>query len=115
MATTLTLTRRGSFIVEEADRRDTQCGVKGTQKFFYKVELTCTPEALDENGFLIDQLEIKNYMVERHRQMDEFPSCERLALRCLDEIRPMCKGVMAMRVTVGAGPEAYMTAEWRAY
>lgn len=112
MATTLKLTRRGSFTVEQAKDTATQCGLEGTQKLFYRVEITCTPDALDENGFLIDQLEIHKYMTERHRTMDKFPSCERLSLQCLEEIRAMCSGVLEMEVTVGMNEKAFMTAHW---
>lgn len=108
----LKLTRRGKFTVKQAGKDETQCGIRGTRNLYYRVELTCSPQALDENGFLIDQLKIKEYMEKSHEEVEEFLSCEKLAMKCLEDIRGMCEGVMKMEVTIGANKEAFMTASW---
>jgi hypothetical protein len=107
----LTLTRRGSFRIRHVGNDATQCGLRGTRKLFFRVEVTCDESALDENGFIVDQLEILRLMRERHAVMQTMPSCERLALDCCREIEKLCKGVKKIRVSIGAGKFAFITAE----
>lgn len=107
----LTLTRRGKFIVVTAKNDRHQCGIRGTRKLFYRVELTCPSTILDKNGFMVDQLDIDAMIQKRYSKMDKFMSCELLAIDCANAVRKMVKVARRVKVTIGSGKLAFMTAE----
>lgn len=109
----LTLTRRGSFTVKVeggADADATQCGLRGTRKFFFRVEVQCPETALDSRGFMVDQFDILKLMRTRYGKVATLPSCEMLALDACKAIHKMCPYATSIRTTIGTGPRAYMTA-----
>jgi hypothetical protein len=58
----------------------TQCGMRGTRHFYFECRITCPEEALDERGFIVDQLEVLARVQKRYSRVRSMPSCERLAL-----------------------------------
>lgn len=112
MPATLTLTRRGEINVLFAHDDSTQCGLKGTRKLFYRVEITCPDTELDDNGFMVDQLEVNAAITARYAHMDKFVSCERLAIDCSRMVAKMVKNALKVKVTIGATKLAFMTCVW---
>lgn len=110
MQAQLTLRREGQFQVEATEDRDTQCGIMGTSRFDYRVEVTCRETALDENGFIVDQLEIHKAMQEKYRMMFRLPSCEELAIHAAKMIASMCREIERVSVTISPMQGASMTA-----
>jgi hypothetical protein len=109
--TTLTLTRRGSFIVRMTHDDSTQCGIRGTRKLFYRVEIRCPETALDSQGFMVDQLEIHKMIRARYSWMTKFLSCENLALDCAKVMKGMVKEFLSVKVSIGMSERAFMTCE----
>lgn len=110
----LTLTRRGSFEVRAVKNSDaTQCGIRGTRKFYFRAEIDCPSNAIDENGFIVDQFDVLRMFRARYRKVNNLPSCEHLALDACREIHKLAPYATDIRVTVGTGPKAYMTARLR--
>lgn len=115
MPCSLKLTRRGSFSVKhvdggsEADKH--QCGIRGTRKFFFRVEVTCSESALDHRGFMVDQFDIQRLMKTRYATTQKLPSCERLAIDACHAVAELCPYAQHIAVTIGSGKFAYMTAE----
>lgn len=107
----MTLTRKGTITVARTSDDRAQCGLRGTRRLLYRVKIVCHESLLDENGFLVDQLEVDRRIRRRYRNMDRFPSCERLALDIARFVfRRLCpEGTVAVTASVGASREAYMT------
>lgn len=81
---TLRLTRRGAFTVDpRATERATQCGRHGANVFRYHVVIECPPEALDSDGFIIDNAKVQRYFVEKWRLAKVIPSCEVMAMKAV--------------------------------
>lgn len=112
MPATLTLTRRGEIEVLFTHDDSTQCGLKGTRKLFYRVEITCPDSELDVNGFMVDQLEVDAAIRQRYAKMDKFVSCERLAIDCSRFVSKMVKNALKVKVMIGASKMAFMMCEW---
>jgi hypothetical protein len=107
----LTLTRRGSFRIVSVKNDTTQCGLRGTRKLFYRVEVTCPSVELDKNGFMVDQLDIHKMITERYAKMNKMPSCELLAIDCSQQVWKMVKKPIKVCVSMGMSARAFMTAE----
>lgn len=107
----LTLTRRGSFKIESVGDDTTQCGLRGTRKLFYRVEVTCPDSELDSNGFMVDQLDIHAMLNKRYAKMAIMPSCERMAIDAARVVWGMVKAPTRVCVTMGMSAKAFMTAE----
>lgn len=108
----LKLTRRGEFVVRGVLDDRLQCGKRGLRRFHYTVELECDEGALDENGFIIDQLEIDQLMQSIHSAIQTLPSCEKLALRACALIRQQVAYPVKLAVSIGGVEGAFMTATY---
>jgi len=111
MPTTLTLTRRGSFQIFVAKNDQHQCGLRGTRKLYYRVEVTCPDTELDEQGFMVDQLEVNRAIKLRYLKVDKFLSCELLAVDIARMVSKMVKNPLRVVAMCGMSEKAYMTAE----
>lgn len=107
----LTLTRRGSFRIGHVRDDATQCGLRGTRRIFYRVEVTCPDSELDANGFMVDQLDIHEALSRRYWRMDKLPSCERLAIDAAHMVWGMVKNPQRVKVSMGMSSKAFMIAE----
>lgn len=104
-----TLTRRGKISFSKVEHDETQCGVRGTRTLFYRVEIKCQgTDALDGNGFLVDQLKLAHTISAKYRRARTIPSCENLALDIAKLSKKMCKNVIGVMVVVGANKMAFM-------
>ena len=108
---TLTMTRRGTFTIERAHDDAAQCGPRGTRRFFYTVQVECPSDALDGDGFIVDQLDVAEFMQSSNRRWRVVDSCELMALNAAHGLYRLCPSARRVRVTVGASRDAYMTAE----
>lgn len=68
----LKITRRGK--VQVTHESDTQCWDKGWREYFYEASITCAETNLDNNGFIIDNKEIKSVVTES--MQNHVGSCE---------------------------------------
>lgn len=111
----LTMKRIGKFTVGECADDTTQCGFKGTRTLDYKVVIEGSPEHLTKEGFLIDNFAVQRYFDDTYKSVKVFLSCERIAIKAVEDIRRMVGvGVKAVEVTVDGTGLAGLTASWRA-
>lgn len=112
---TLMIERDGKFSVRYTERNDNQCGNLKADILLYNVKICVADTALDENGFIIDNMVIYNYFRDTFHEVAVFQSCERIALQAMNYFRDMLKEhLVSIEVTVSGVPEAKMTARWNA-
>ncbi len=87
------------------------CGLdKSPQTFTYKVEVRWPDSALDEHGFLLDNLEFQRFF----DSIGHFTeSCELLARRCEQELAGLC-GTKGEHVSVDIGVPGLADIEYEA-
>lgn len=111
----LKLTRAGVFRCS-ADRDWTQCGVRGIRELRYRVEIRARPDRLTAEGFIIDNLRVKQYFDARWLNVADLPSCEIMAMTACDELRRLVEEGGAecdvVRASIGGvAGDAFLTAE----
>ena len=139
--TKLIMRRSGTFLCRW-NSTDGKCGTRDhlTPVYHYECVIEALP-VLDQNGFLMDQLDIDKYFQNRYYG-DQVPtyslhnptgtpshpprSCEQIALNAINDITYLLRGhlnkthgamdvgsiVKSVRVSVGVDQQAVMTAEW---
>lgn len=125
MSTKLTMRRDGTFKCDFI-RTAGKCGsiLEQCPEYYYECEIVAKP-ILDENDFLIDQLDIDEYFQKRYKCGHQPQSCERIALNAIDDIKFMLAGhlrfhqnrdieqiVYSIRISIGFNSDIAMTAEW---
>lgn len=112
----LTLQRQGEFRVGQCGDDTTQCGMRGTRTLHYDVSIRSTERQLNENGFIVDQLEIQRYFDTRYQVVPRFLSCEEIACEATKGLRKLVgpRRCNSIKVTIAPGPNAGLTAEWSA-
>lgn len=116
-AQNLKLVVRGNFHVHHEHDADDRCGPKGaTRQMDYTVTVKSIPALLDEQGFMIDWQDVRNYFNRTYATVGHFPSCEQIACQAVRDIGNLLPGKLSyVSVTVGFhGGPAEMTAEWQA-
>lgn len=109
----LQIERDGKFSVRYTERNDNQCGNLKADILLYNVKICVQESALDENGFIIDNMVIYNYFRDTFHEVAVFQSCERIALQAMQYFRDMLgEHLISIEVTVSGVPEAKMTAKW---
>lgn len=110
---TLTLQRTGQFSVRYTRDHAHQCGPTLEADIMnYDVTLTVGDEALDSNGFVIDNFAIEHYFHDTYHELPVFQSCERIALRALRDFKStLGEKLLAAKVTISGMPVARITAE----
>ena len=105
--TQLKLTRRGEYTVTCAAEADdkTQCGSQGMRTFFYHVEITAPLAALDEHGFLVDQLLIHDRIELMFRHVKWVESCELMAYGIVRRLAHMVPDATRVVAQVGRKPD----------
>lgn len=115
MSCTLQIERDGKFSVRYTERNDNQCGNLKADILLYNVKICVADTALDENGFIIDNMVIYNYFRETFHEVAVFQSCERIALQAMQYFKDLIGShLVSIEVTVSGVPEAKMTAKWQA-
>lgn len=107
----LILTRRGRIPLPAVrlGHDEHQCGLQGTREVFYRVELYCTETALDHRGFLVDQLDVHQAILDRVNGFLRIPSCERLAMLIAEVCQDLCPRAWKIVAKVGASKLAWIT------
>jgi hypothetical protein len=123
----LTLKRAGTFKCNWRTG-DKVCGhgEPGKQEYNFVCEVESSNEFLDDNGFIVDQLDINEVFQKAFYPGPHEPrSCERMAIGFVGSIRLLVSrhagANAATRITIGVGAipppgvkgEALITAEWR--
>lgn len=108
--------RDGQFLAKWTNEA-TKCGPASAQPIYqYKCVLVCAP-SLDENGFIIDNLQIHDYFVKTYGKALPAVSCERMAAHAVKTIKRMCQkdglAIEQVSVSISGMPGAWLTAEWR--
>lgn len=120
-ATSLCIERTGKFKVRFSGDNSTQCGIRGkTETLHYIVRIDGDPRHLTREGFIIDNMEIHRYFVEKYAAIGDFKSCEHIAMTACDDLRAMFgRGnlrnvrVKSIRVSVSGNKwAAGITAGW---
>lgn len=109
---TLSLEREGEFSVRWTESNDTQCGpTKLTDIMIYKAKITMNGAMLDDNGFIVDNMFIHYYFLEKYKEVRIFESCERIAIAaCKDLKEKIGERLMAVEVMIAGTPQARLTA-----
>lgn len=109
----LTMDRQGEFPLYAYGAN--HCGVENNITVKYRMLCVCDT-ILDRRGFLFDQINVDNYFqaIKRSRL-----SCERLAVKCVEDLRRMIRVenptcvVRRMELTLSPQPfKASMTRTW---
>lgn len=114
----LTINRMGEFYVTDVSEYSSQCGAVGVRKYRYKVSLTGTNEKLDSNGFLLDNMVLKEYFEEKYQNKQmKCESCENMTLQAIDFIRKHCEelGIDTIKrvyVQLWGSEQSFIEAEW---
>lgn len=113
---TLTIRRVGVFQVETMGSH--HCGTGRFLEIDYALEVVCTPNELDERGFLFDQLKVQQFF---DAVQITHLSCEKLAMklaeRIFTRIQQENKKCNPRKVTLSISPypnAAVLTYEWTA-
>lgn len=117
------LHREGAFDVLCTGDDSTQCGIRGTtRRLFYRVRIVGDEQHLTEEGFIIDNNEVHQYFVDKYREIEVFPSCERIVCQAVRDFKALFgKGhlenvvVNEIVVSVSGNPAAVgLQATWKA-
>jgi hypothetical protein len=115
----LQMVRQGTFVVQKPGV-DGQCGAKGTQTFEYKVVLDSSSKHLNSKGFIIDNLLIHQYFVNKYnyKSQAKFVSCEMMATIAVRDLRKMFEKanikVYGIQCSISGMKGATMWARWKA-
>jgi hypothetical protein len=121
----ITLRRSGMFKCNWSDFGN-RCGTdpQPIQEYRYQCEIETT-DVLDEQGFIVDQLDVNNTMQQLfYPEPTHARSCERIAIAAVFSMLKLINErsvAKAYRVTIGVGvvvpknskEDALITAEWR--
>lgn len=109
----------GEFHVGADQRHENQCGQEGTQHYNYKVSISGDSEHLDSQGFLIDNMVIKQYFEQTYEiKQSQCKSCEDMACRAIEWIQKFCKengveGITRIYVELWGSEKSFIQAEWK--
>jgi hypothetical protein len=117
---TITLQREGVFSVQHTGSNANQCGALRTSILNYRVAITADDIVLSPQGFLVDNNRIHDYFVDTYRDIDEFVSCERIAMKARDDMLAAFQEdedlrkvrILSIEVAVSGTPGAWLTARW---
>jgi len=111
----LRMRREGEFVANWSDVH-TGCGTPklGPNVYRYVCEIESTRESLDENGFILDNMEVDAYFQSVYSARVPAKSCERIAINAVEHIRRMLRDPLRVAVTIYGSPQAGLTAEWQA-
>lgn len=107
--------REGEFLANWTTMA-TKCGPLTAQPIYkYVCDITTAPQ-LDENGFILDNLEIHNYFVKTYSKQLPAVSCERMAAHAVKTIRLMATRIqlplISVSVSISGMPGAWLTATY---
>jgi len=104
----LTLHRTGDFLVGECKDDSTQCGFRrGDREVFFDVTIESDSAMLDASGFILDNNEVQHYFEREYAQVDEFKSCETIALKAIDDLRAIMGEDRCFYVSCQISPGSY--------
>lgn len=106
----LTLHRTGDFLVNDKAEDSTQCGfTRGSRQVFFDVMIESDSQMLDGNGFVLDNNEVQHYFEREYAHVTEFHSCERIALKAIDDLREIMGADRTFYISCQIAPGSYAT------
>lgn len=108
--TLLTVNRTGEFTIAGCTDGP-QCGSMVSRNYKYHVAITGESGDLDREGFIIDNIEIDRYFMDRYEGKEiSATSCENIALVALLHFQNITKG-MRVKVTISGSEHSFIEAE----
>lgn len=85
------------------DTSPNQCKDVGHKQYRYHVTVTCHSKNLDEQGFIVDHLDLHDTM---QKDMAKISSCEETVVKCAESIDRLCtnKGVNVIDIYIKLEP-----------
>jgi hypothetical protein len=104
----ITLHRTGDFLVNDKAEDSTQCGfTRGSRQVFFDVSIESDTEMLDGNGFVLDNNEVQHYFEREYAHVTVFQSCERIALKAIDDLRALMGNDRTFYISCEIKPGSY--------
>lgn len=108
-----TVNRIGEFDILSCEPGP-QCGSSETRHYRYHVSIEGDSYNLDENGFVVDNLEIAKYFDDNyHKKAVKALSCEVMAAVAVHNFARMRNGLRRVKVTIWGSDKSFIEAEWK--